>query len=75
MLEAQQQPADAMAALFEGKSPREQQQLLATLERAGASLYRAMARDAEDPRIRAELERAAAREEENASTLERLLAG
>lgn len=73
VLEAPQSPADAVAALFAGRSTQEQQRLLATLERSGAALYRAMARDATDPRVRAELERAAEREEENARALERLL--
>ncbi|HEY8514790.1 MAG TPA: hypothetical protein VIS07_04655 [Candidatus Binatia bacterium] len=71
--EASASPADALAALFAGKPPREQQALLATLERSGAALYRALAAEAKDPSVRAELERAAEREEENARTLERLL--
>jgi hypothetical protein len=74
VLEAQRAPAEQMAALFAGKSPRDQEQLLATLERAGAALYRSLAAEAGDASIRAELERAAEREEANAEALERLLA-
>jgi len=67
-------PADAIAALLTGKPIEEQQRVLATLERAGAALYRSFARAAADPAIRAALEQAAEREEANAVTLERLLA-
>jgi uncharacterized protein (TIGR00369 family) len=73
VLEAAPQPGDAMTALFAGKSVAEQERLLATLERAGAALYRSLAAETTDPAVRAELERAAEREEENAKVLERLL--
>lgn len=72
-----QQPSDLIAALgamFAGKPLDEQQRVLATLERAGAATYRSLAEKTDDPAVRAELERAALREEENAQVLERLLA-
>ena len=74
---APQQPADPIAALgamFAGKPLDEQQRVLATLERAGAATYRSLAEKITDPAVRAELEKAALREEENALVLERLLA-
>jgi hypothetical protein len=74
---AQPQPADPIAALgamFAGKPLDEQQRVLATLERAGAATYRSLAEKIADPAVRAELEQAARREEENALVLERLLA-
>lgn len=77
VLEAAPQPADPIAvlgALFAGKPLDEQQRLLATLEHAGAATYRSLAARVDDPAVRAELERAAEREEENARVLERLLA-
>jgi uncharacterized protein (TIGR00369 family) len=73
VLEAAQPPAEMMASLFSGKSVEDQERLLATLERAGAGLYRALAAQTDDPQVRAELERAAEREEQNARVLERLL--
>lgn len=75
VLEAPAEPAAAMAAMFEGRPVAEQERLLATLERAGAALYRSLAAAAKDAETRAALERAAEREEANAETLERLLAG
>jgi len=74
---APQPPADPIAALgamFAGKPLDEQQRVLATLERAGAATYRSLAEKITDPEVRAELELAAQREEENARVLERLLA-
>jgi uncharacterized protein (TIGR00369 family) len=74
VLEAPQQVTEQLAGLFAGKSLPEQEALLANLERAGAAMYRSLASETADPEARADLERAAAREEENARTLERLLA-
>jgi hypothetical protein len=62
-------PQQAIAALFEGKSLPEQKALLASLEHGGAALYRQFAEQENDPAARAELLRAAEREEENARTL------
>lgn len=67
-------PIAALGALFARKPLDEQQRLLATLEHAGAATYRAIAAKIDDPAVRAELEEAALREEENARVLERLLA-
>jgi len=61
---------EALAALFAGKSIREQKALLARLERAGAGLYRAWAASETDPEVRDRLLAAADREEENARVLE-----
>lgn len=77
VLEAAPRQADPLAALnamFAQKPLDEQQRLLATLERAGAATYRSLAEKIADPAVRAELEAAAKREEENALVLERLLA-
>ena len=65
-------PAEAMAALFAGKSRDEQKALLAQLERAGAALYRQLAAGAESPEERSALLEAAEREEKNAQVLEQL---
>ncbi len=67
-------PIAALGAMFAKKPLDEQQRLLATLEHAGAATYRSIAAKIEDPAVRAELEAAALREEENARVLERLLA-
>ncbi|MBY0277316.1 hotdog fold thioesterase [Candidatus Binatia bacterium] len=67
-------PIAALGALFARKPLDEQQRLLATLEHAGAATYRTIAAKIGDPAVRAELEQAALREEENARVLERLLA-
>lgn len=67
-------PIAALGAMFARKPLEEQQRLLATLEHAGAATYRAIAAKIDDPAVRAELEQAALREEENARVLERLLA-
>lgn len=75
VLEGKQRPADVMAAMFAGKSIREQEELLEMLERAGAGLYRQLAAGASDPALREELLRAAEREEANAETLRRILGG
>ena len=72
VLEAEQEPSQAMASLFAGKSADEQERLLAILERAGAGLYRALAEGEKDTAIAAELLRAAEREDANASALERI---
>jgi len=62
-----------MAGLFAGKSEREQEELLATLERAGGALYRNLATIATDAKAKDELLAAAEREDANAAALERLL--
>lgn len=67
-------PIAALGAMFAQKPLDEQQRLLATLEHAGAATYRAIAAKIDDPAVRAQLEQAALREEENARVLERLLA-
>jgi len=59
-----------LASLFQGKSLVEQKAILAQLERAGAGLYRAFAEQETDEARKAELLRAAEKEEENAKTLE-----
>jgi len=64
---------DPMALLqqqFVGKSQKDQEALLATLERAGAALYRGWAANETDPKRKAALLAAAEREEENARVLE-----
>ena len=66
-------PIAALGAMFAQKPLAEQQRLLATLEHAGAATYRSIAAKIDDPAVRAELEQAALREEENARVLERLL--
>jgi uncharacterized protein (TIGR00369 family) len=73
VLEATQSPAEMLGALFAGKPIAEQQQLLETLERAGAGLYRRMAEAERDPAVRRELLESAEREEQNAAALTRLL--
>ncbi|HXX48721.1 MAG TPA: PaaI family thioesterase [Myxococcota bacterium] len=73
VLERARPPAELMAGLFAGKSAAEQQELLATLERAGGALYRALAQGATDAKVRDELLQAAEREDANAVALERLL--
>jgi uncharacterized protein (TIGR00369 family) len=72
VLEAPKEPAEIMGALFAGKSSAEQERLLAVLERAGAALYRALADQEPSDVRRAELLRAADREEANAVVLEHL---
>ena len=59
-----------LGSLFAGKSIPEQKRLLARLERAGASLYRAWAKTEMDPERKAALLAAADREEQNARVLE-----
>src|SRR5262245_16382209 len=73
VLARERPPAELMAGLFAGKSEREQEALLATLERAGGALYRNLAAAASDPKVRDELLAAAEREDANAAALERLL--
>jgi 1,4-dihydroxy-2-naphthoyl-CoA hydrolase len=73
VLEARQEPAEMLAALFAGKSDVEQKTLLETLERSGAALYRRFAEAERDPAARAELLRGAEREDQNAETLRKLL--
>jgi hypothetical protein len=61
---------ETLARFFTDRSREEQMQLLAALERAGAAIYRSLASDETDAALRAELLRAAEREEENAVVLE-----
>jgi 1,4-dihydroxy-2-naphthoyl-CoA hydrolase len=61
---------ELLTSLFQGKWLSEQKALLAQLERAGASLYRVFAEQETDEAKKAELLRAAEKEEENAETLE-----
>lgn len=70
VLEGKKPPEQTMTALFEGKSRDEQKALLASLERAGAALYRVLAADEADETARDALLAAADREEENAETLD-----
>ena len=71
VLSAKQTPQDVLAALFAEKPIDEQRALLATLEHAGAGLYRAWAANESDSTVQEALLAAAEREEENARTLER----
>ena len=64
------EPIEQIAALFRGKDQREQEILLAQLERGGAEIYRAFAAKESDESARRILLAAAAREEENAVVLE-----
>jgi uncharacterized protein (TIGR00369 family) len=73
VLEAPPKPLEVLGAMFAGKPLAERQRQLAELERVGAATYRNLAKEIDDPAVRAELEEAAKREEENATTLERLL--
>ncbi len=70
VLPAKQTPQEVLATLFAEKPVDEQKALLATLERAGAGLYRAWAANERDAAVRDALLAAAEREEENARTLE-----
>lgn len=67
---ATQAPEEMIAALFGGKSVREQKELLAKLERGGAAVYRALAAQEEDEAAKADLLACAQREEDNAEQLE-----
>ena len=75
VLEAVAQPMDALATLFAGKSPHQQKLLLADLEHSGAAMYRTFAAAEADEAKRAELLRAAEREEANAAVLKKHTAG
>ena len=70
VLAAKQTPQEVLAALFAEKPIDEQKALLATLERAGAGLYRAWAASEPVASVKEALLAAADREEENARTLE-----
>ena len=70
VLAAKQTPQEVLTALFAEKPLEEQKALLATLERAGAGLYRAWAANEADAGMKEALLAAAEREEENARTLE-----
>jgi 1,4-dihydroxy-2-naphthoyl-CoA hydrolase len=71
VLAAKQTPQEVLAALFAEKPVDEQKALLATLERAGAGLYRAWAANEADEGVKEGLLAAAEREEENVRTLEK----
>jgi len=64
------EPIEQIAALFTDKDQREQEILLAQLERGGAEIYRTFAAKETDEAARRILLAAAAREEENAVVLE-----
>jgi 1,4-dihydroxy-2-naphthoyl-CoA hydrolase len=70
VLTAKQTLQEVLAALFAEKPVDDQKALLATLERAGAGLYRAWAASEADATVKEALLAAADREEENARTLE-----
>ncbi len=70
VLEGAPDPAQQLAALFTGKSTEEQKALLASLERSGAAVYRALAERETDAGAKAALLAAADREEENAGVLD-----
>jgi hypothetical protein len=70
VLEPRRTPTEQLAALFDGKSPADRKRLLAELERAGARVYEALARDETDPATRERLLEAARREIANAEVLE-----
>lgn len=64
-----QAPEEVVASLFAGKSPAEQKDLLAKLERGGAAVYRALAQAEEDEAVKEALMACADREDENADVL------
>ena len=70
VLEPRLSPQETMIQLFAGKSLAEQKTLMATLERAGGTLYRSWAEQAAQKDAQAALLAAAVREEQNASLLE-----
>ena len=70
VIEARKTPLEAITGLFEGLPVPEQKALLASLERGGAALYRALAAQERDAGTREALLAAAEREEENARVLE-----
>lgn len=71
VLEPSKTPQQAIGSLFEGLSLAERKELLASLERGGAAIYRSMANEEADPAMRQAMIDAAAREDENAELLER----
>jgi uncharacterized protein (TIGR00369 family) len=71
VLEPKPSPQQLIGSLFQGMSMAEQKELLATLERGGATIYRMMAAAEPDAARKAALLAAAEREEENALLLER----
>ena len=70
VLEAPKTPEQLLPELFGGKSLAEQKALLAQLERSGAALYRAFAAQETNEAHKKALLAAAAKEVENAVTLE-----
>jgi len=71
VLAAAPSPQEMLTLAFAGKPLDEQKALLATLERAGAALYRTFAAQETDAGAKEALLAAAEREEENARTLEK----
>lgn len=67
-------PTETLTALFRGLQREDQMRLLATLEHAGAGMYRQWAEAENDPARKAALLEAVDRETANASTLEKQLA-
>ena len=70
VLQAQRSPVEQLTVLFQDKTPEEQKTLLASLERGGAAVYRALAANETDAAAKDALLRAAEREEQNAEVLE-----
>ncbi|MGO9603016.1 MAG: DUF1272 domain-containing protein [Candidatus Binataceae bacterium] len=62
-------PQQIMASLFVGLSRHEQMALLGRLESAGAGIYRALAAEENNVKVREALLKAAGREEENGGLL------
>lgn len=69
-LSGRPEPGEVLDGLFRGRTPEEQEALLAQLERGGAALYRAWAERTDDAAWREALLSAARREEQNAESLE-----
>jgi len=75
VLPARTEPREQLRSMFEGLSAEQQKTMLATLERDGAAMYRALAQAEPDETTRASLLEAAEREEANALVLEKLTGG
>jgi uncharacterized protein (TIGR00369 family) len=70
VLQPNRSPVEQLTSLFADKTPEEQKTLLATLERGGAAVYRALAANETDAAAKDALLLAAEREEQNAEVLE-----
>jgi uncharacterized protein len=68
-------PEQRLASLFDGLARRERMALLAKLEYAGASLYRAFAEEEKNAKAREALLKACEREENNGSLLRKMTTG